>query len=307
MKNPAVSIIIVNYNTWDVLNDCLNSVKEKTIDIDYELIIVDNQSSDDSVEMILKKYPEFRLIQSPENLGFGRANNLAAEQAAGKYLFFLNPDTVLLNNAVKILYDYMESHADTGICGGNLFDTELQPVNSFYKMNYLVLECSTIINMRLKMGFNDTNYPIEVKCIVGADLMISRMLFEQIKGFDPAFFMYFEEFDLCYRGIKKGYKIFSIPEAKIMHIHGASAENKNEELKKWSYQEWWYSKFIFITKIKGKYCSLLIYYSHLFRQECASIFYSIKKDKVKLAYWQTKSQVIRNSYKRYKNPTFNLE
>ena len=103
-----VSIILVNYNTKELTGDCIKSVYELTRDISYDIFVVDNASSDGSVQMIKEEFPAVKLIESPENLGFGRANNLAIKQSEAKYCFLLNTDTVLVNNAVKILFDFME-------------------------------------------------------------------------------------------------------------------------------------------------------------------------------------------------------
>jgi GT2 family glycosyltransferase len=225
----AVSVIIVSYNTSNLLLECLNSIKEKTNGIDYEIIIIDNASSDDSVKMILRNFPDIKVIQNKENIGFGRANNLGAKIANGKYLFFLNSDTILVNNAIKIFYDFMEdkNNRDVGICGGNLFKIDHTP-NYSYSLYYPSLLSVICYRGHIPLFINreSFNYSQKVKdvaIIIGADIFIRNELFTELNGFDPSIFMYVEDGDLAYRAKKNKYRIVSNPEAKIIHIQGSSS------------------------------------------------------------------------------------
>ena len=129
-----VSIIIVNYNTLELTKNTIDSVNEKTKDLNYEIILVDNASTDGSVEFFEKEYKnKIIFIKNDENLGFGRANNRGIKIAKGKYVFLLNSDTLLINNAIKILFDFMEKNNNCGVCGGNLYTLTLQPTNSFFR------------------------------------------------------------------------------------------------------------------------------------------------------------------------------
>ncbi len=129
-----VSIIIVNYNTTELLINCIHSIYDKTINVKYEIIVVDNNSIKSPGSILLKLFPDVVFIQSHTNLGFGKANNKGVEYSNGKYLFFLNSDTILLNNAVYKLYDFLEHIEDNRIVavGGNLF-TVLAPIYSLLK------------------------------------------------------------------------------------------------------------------------------------------------------------------------------
>ena len=129
-----VSIIIVNYNTRDLTLQCLRSVYEKTKNLEFEMIVVDNASSDDSVESIKKQFPQVRVVESSENLGFGRANNLGLGIATGRNILFLNSDTELVNNAILILSEYLDAYTDVAVCGGNLYSKEMHPVHSFFRL-----------------------------------------------------------------------------------------------------------------------------------------------------------------------------
>jgi len=234
-----VSIIIVNFNTKALLKQCIESVFEKTQDIEFEVIVVDNASSDGSQQMVKEVFPEITLIESPENLGFGRANNLGSTKAKGRYLFFLNSDTILINNAIRILSDFLDKKTNTGICGGNLFDENEQGIYSYTMLLPSILsELNAFSNGYIEkilykkdLCFNTTNSPKEVGYITGADLMIRTDLFNMLNGFDSDFFLYFEETELTYRVKKLKYKVFNVPQAKIIHLFGKSSSDSEGKIK----------------------------------------------------------------------------
>lgn len=243
-----VSIIIVNYKTPDLVIDCVNSVRQLTEGISYEIIVVDNASKDNSLEELRKEFGEtIKLIESDTNLGFGRANNLGFENAVGDYVFLLNSDTVLVNNAIKILYDYIKNNNNIGIVGGNLYSVDMKENSSFslsfddvdsLKKKARWTSIITEIIFRLyrqrfysdeqkrrytyKNTFNHTDRPMEVGYIFGADMMLSRKLYNEMGGFDPDFFMYAEEEELSWRIHQAGYNIISVPAAKIIHLDGGT-------------------------------------------------------------------------------------
>lgn len=253
-----VSVIIVNYNTRQMTVDCIESVKAKTEGIKYEIILVDNASTDGSKEYFEKR-EDITYIYSEENLGFGRANNLGAEVAKGKYLFLLNSDTLLINNAIKILFDYMSTHPKAGVVGGNLYTLEKQPTISFERsfhgiylsFNLLLKNIPNKLRFGRNRIFNYTKRPLDVAYISGADLMIEKQLFNSLKGFSPEFFMYYEETDLCKRVRKDAQKgIVSVPQAKIIHLEGGSLKkNKISARKAKMILE---SRFKFIARYHNK-------------------------------------------------------
>lgn len=224
-----VSIIIVNYNTYNLTLNCIESIIKNTDSISYEIILVDNASKDGSKELFSKD-KRLKYIYLEENIGFGRANNVAAEYASGKFLFFLNSDTLLLNNAINILYQYLIANPKVAICGGNLYDGEMQLTHSFSKLfPSIVNDIDLALNRKLSkliikggVEYNTTNQPVKVAYITGADLMIRKDIFISEKGFDPDFFMYFEETELSTRITNKGWDIMNIPSAKIIHLEGKS-------------------------------------------------------------------------------------
>ena len=226
-----VSIIIINYKTLNLIIDCIQSIIKCVENISYEIIVVDN-ASNDNFESVLKEKFGNKIICLPlsSNLGFGLANNEGFKIAKGRNIFCLNPDTILLNNAVKILSDYLDQNPDVAICGGNLYDENLKPSHSFrrilpsifWELNSLFSASLEKIKFSKNIFFNYENIPIPVGYITGADLMIKKNVFKDIKGFSSDFFMFYEETDLCYRVKKNNFKIMSVPDSKIQHLEGKS-------------------------------------------------------------------------------------
>lgn len=228
-----VSIIIVNYNTKKIIENCIQSIYDKTTGIDFEIIVVDNASRDGSQQMMAEKFQDVKLIELNENIGFGRANNNAIEFATGRNILFLNPDTKLINNAIKVLSDYLDNSPKSGACGGNLLDENLKPAQSFrliypslfFEVNEMLMKIPEKLLFGKSREYNYSNKYKSVAYITGADLMIKKTVIDKVGFFNPLFFMYFEETDFCNRINKLGYKIISIPEAKIQHLEGKSFGN----------------------------------------------------------------------------------
>lgn len=223
-----VSVIIVNYNTRQLLDECLGTIYKQTKGIRFEVIVVDNASKDGSERYIVEHYPQVRWINSGGNLGFGRANNLGVKHAVGKYLFLLNSDTLLLNNAIKEFYEYAEAHTNEhiGVLGCWLLDKDRKPNNSFgqfptprSEMQYL-LGRSCVKDVMPQGGCNDVDY------IIGADMYMRKDIFDSFGGFDSNFFMYYEETDLQYRMARSGYVRRVIPKPLIIHLEGGSFAQK---------------------------------------------------------------------------------
>lgn len=237
-----VSIIIVNYNTKDVTDICINSVIKQTSGVDYEIILVDNASSDGSREFFSSR-KEIVYIYNKNNVGFGRANNIGLEHASGKYIFFLNSDTVLLNNALKHYCEFARCHDNLGVIGSFLVDGKCQRTHSFGTFPSI----SNLWEVRLKSLTNrnkkeNSRIPKEIKnesyfevdYVTGADMFVERKVLDKVGYFDPDFFMYFEETELQYRIRRSGYANVIILTPKIMHLEGKSfssdGRNFNKEL-----------------------------------------------------------------------------
>ena len=240
-----VSIIIVNYNTCEITKNCLTSIYEKTKEINFEIIVSDNGSKDGSIEMIRTEFPEVSLIENNANLGFGTANNRALAVAKGKYVFYLNSDTILLNNAVKIFFDHWENAVDKdtiGALGANLLDTQGHIIHSYgdfpdidsvmkdtIKALYGTSKL-TLLNVLFRKQISSYNQNSsekkilgEVDSIIGADLFLKN---DEHAYFDEHYFMYCEETDLQYRLARQGKKRLLIDGPKIIHLNGASSKKE---------------------------------------------------------------------------------
>ncbi|WP_270428174.1 glycosyltransferase family 2 protein [Fusobacterium mortiferum] len=257
-----VSVIIVNYNTLELTKNTIESVFEKTEGLNYEVILVDNASTDGSVEFFEDNYKnKIIFIKNNENLGFGKANNKGIEISKGKYIFLLNSDTLLMNNAIKILFDFMEKNIECGVCGGNLFDRDNRPVHSFKKeLVNIYSDFDFVKNFILKLiykkriDFNYTNKNIEVGYITGADMFIRKKILEKVGIFDSDFFMYFEETELTARIKSTGKKIISVPQAKIIHLEGKSTQFKERKFRMFTESKYKYFYKVFsLREVKLAY------------------------------------------------------
>lgn len=244
-----VSVIIVNYNTERLILDCLDSIYEKTEGLDFEIIVVDNDSP--NKPEILKSDNRIKYIQSAVNLGFGKANNLGAENAKGEYLFCLNPDTLLVNNAIKELYDFMETHPECGICGANLYHDDMTPTHSYEKLKPGILQelinSRSITSKRFNEQFNTTCFPKLCSYVTGATLFIKKNLFISVGGYDKDFFMYYEDTYLCYTVSRLRLKIYNVPKAMVIHLEG-----KSSELRKHIEDMYWEGRKLYYKKVFGK-------------------------------------------------------
>jgi GT2 family glycosyltransferase len=233
---PKVSIIIANWNGEAILEDCLRSIFEHTKRIPFEVIVVDDASTDRSIERVRTKFPEVCVIENEKNIGYAATNNRALTVARGEYWLLLNNDTILQNNAVELMASYLDAHTNVGICGGTLLNPDGSLQHSFGNVPSLKVELVGLFSLhrfyRKKpppalgiIPYNIHN-PIEVEMIVGADLMIRASLARELGLYDEAFNAYFEDTDLCFRAKKKGWKVIYLPEPKITHLYSYSFGNE---------------------------------------------------------------------------------
>lgn len=236
-----VSIIFVNYNTCKFTINAIDSVYKYTTKLNFEIIVVDNNSTDNSVYEIKDKFPNVTIVKNDKNIGFGRANNIGMQIAKGKYFFLLNTDTYLLNNAIQIFYNFMEnpSNKDVAIVGGELcipngdwnvsfgsfpnFQTFVK--GSFWRHFY---NKSFYINSKFIPVVTHNENPYLVDYVSGANFFVRKEIIESVGKFRDCFFMYFEETELTFRIKQKilNAKVYLIPKAKIVHIgQGSSLES----------------------------------------------------------------------------------
>jgi GT2 family glycosyltransferase len=244
MQTTAIdlSIIIVNFNTRQMTLACLRSIYAETRDISYEIIVVDNNSVDDSANAIATEFPGVRLIALGENTGFARGNNIAAKEARGRRILLLNPDTAVLDHAIDRLVGFANETPMCRLWGGRtLFkDGSLNPFSCWRRMTLWSLACfaigltyagssSPILSPETYGGWKrDTVRHVDI--VSGCFLMIDRALWDQLGGFDPTFYMYGEEADLCLRARRAGARPIITPHATIVHYGGASAPSTLERL-----------------------------------------------------------------------------
>ncbi len=231
-----LSIIIVSFGTKDVTLACLKSIFDFTSDINFEVIVVDNGSPDDS-PVAISKFAQGKknltLIESKVNLGFGGANNLGAASARGRHILFLNSDTLLVGNDLPYYVHWLDNNPKTGALSAMLTnkDGSLQPSGGYFPnlfrvfawqffLDDLPLLSNLISSIHPKPGRYDKN--INLDWVTGAFMMIPRTVFEKVGGFDEKIFMYTEEMELCYRIKKLGLQIAYSPDRKIVHLGGTS-------------------------------------------------------------------------------------
>jgi len=238
---PRVSIIVISYNTREMTLDCLRSIAAQTT-VPHEVILLDNNSPDGSAAAVAAAFPEVRLIASAENHGFAKGNNIAAGYARGDYLLLLNPDTVVLDQAIDRLVAFAERRPEAGIWGGRTVygDGSLNPTNCFGLQSLWSLFCRTTglsLAFRSVEWLNPEEYGAwdrsserEVGYVTGAFFLIERAFWERLGGFDLTFVMYGEETDLCHRARDLGARPRMTPDATIVHYVGASSAKRADRM-----------------------------------------------------------------------------
>jgi hypothetical protein len=230
-----VSVILINYNTKELLRQCIKSILNYTNSISYEIIVVDNGSEDGSVGMLNIEFPYVKCIEIKNNIGFGRANNIGVENANGEFVFLLNSDTLLTENSIKILYDFFTAneHAlSLGVLGCKLVDESGQTMNSgggfpsivndLKEYYYLIAEKMLKMKYEERDSYDFTLPFFEIDYVIGADMFMRKHLYKSVGGFDPTYFMYYEESDMQIRIRKLGYKCFITTKTSIIHLEGGS-------------------------------------------------------------------------------------
>lgn len=229
-----LSIIIVNWNSLDFTIDCVTSISECVRDLDYEVIVIDNASSDGLCLPLKEMYPAIRFIRSDENVGFARANNIGAAASKGGSILFLNPDTKVLKNAVQEMVLELMKCSEAGAVGCRLLNPDLTVQTS------CVQRFPTILNQIFGLGFlqrfrltaalsglrvsDSEEASSDVEVVSGACLMVKRDAFNNVGGFSAEYFMYAEEADLCYKLRRAGWKVRFVGDAQIVHYGGQSTK-----------------------------------------------------------------------------------
>lgn len=242
----TLSVIILNYNVRHFLELCIDSVIKATKNIEAEIIVVDNNSSDDNVEFIKKKHPNIKLIVNSENLGFPKGNNQGFEVAFGKHVCILNPDTIVSEDTFDKLLDFFKTKSNIGIVSTYLLDgtgyflpeskrstpTPWIALTKILKL-YQYFPNNRLFNQYYAQHIKDdeTN---KVEILVGAFMLIKHQVYQQLNGFDENCFMYADDIDLSYRAIKSGLDNYYVPLTKVIHFKGESTQRDHVYVKRFS-------------------------------------------------------------------------
>jgi len=220
MSSPKVSIIIVNYNGKELLQKCLDSLLKVNYD-NFEIILVDNNSTDGTVEFITKNYPSLIIIKLDSNKGFAEPNNVAAKISKGKYLLFLNNDTVVTPNFISEMVKVMETDKKIAVCQSLL----LKPDGSVDSSGDFIDHLGVVYNSKTKI-----DEIREVSSARGASMLVRSDIFEKLDGFDQKFFITFEDVDLCWRSWILGYRVLIIPTSIVYHEGGITIKKIKSEI-----------------------------------------------------------------------------
>ncbi len=239
-KTPDVSIIIVSWNVADLLAACLDSILNSDIQIGSvgdgkyvaEIIVIDSASQDDTIAMLKAHYPQVTLLAQNENVGFTRGNNIGFEAAQGRYLFMLNPDTELLDNALPQMLDYLEAHPDVGIIGPHTLNSDGSTQSTrrrfptvklgFFESTWLQGIAPKKMLSQFYVEDIEDDAIAEVDWVQGSALLARREVYEQIGGLDTNYVMFFEELDWCKRAKNAGWRVVYYGKAQIIHHGGQS-------------------------------------------------------------------------------------
>jgi O-antigen biosynthesis protein len=256
-----LSVVIVSYNVSSFLDQTLLTLEESARGVNYEVFVVDNASTDNSVEMVRQKHPRVKIIANRENRGFAKANNQALNLAKGKYILLLNPDTVLRSDTISTMLEFLDNHPEAGAAGCKVInpDGSLQlacrrgfptPGVAFFKM----IGLSGLFPKSRTFGAYNLTYLdpesiAEVDAISGSFMMLRKEALNGSGYLDEDFFMYGEDLDLCYRIKKEGWKIFYVPETEIIHFKGESTKTVPAVK---SIRDFYTAMHIFVEKHHGK-------------------------------------------------------
>ena len=219
-----LSVVIVSYNVRELLTACIDSVVKAAEGIDTEVFVVDNDSADDTVEVIARDYPSVHLINNKENLGFSKANNIAIRQSEGEYVLLLNPDTVVAEGTLRGAVEFMDQHPEAGGAGVRMHNADgtLAPESRRAVPTPMVAARKMLgFTKRYYMSYLPWDKPGKIEVISGAFMMLRRKAIDQVGMLDEDFFMYGEDIDLSYRLLKGGWQNWYLP-LDIIHYKGQS-------------------------------------------------------------------------------------
>ena len=236
---PDVSVIIVNYNVRDFLHQSLLSLQKALKGIRSEIFVVDNASDDGSAEMVRRRFPRIRLIANAANLGFAKANNIALKEARGKFLLLINPDTIVQEDTIRVMREFLQNHPEAGLAGCKILnpDGSFQlacrrgfptPWVAFTKIfGFSKLFPNTKIFGKYNLTYLKIEETYPVDAVSGSFMMVRKETFDQVGGLDERYFMYGEDLDWCYRIRQAGWRIFYVHSTQIIHYKGESTRRSS--------------------------------------------------------------------------------
>lgn len=239
MKSIDVSIIIVSYNTAKELKNCISSIVNETQSITCQIIVVDNNSSDNSCEMIRCEFPRVELIENKFNAGFAKANNQGLQIATGEFILYLNPDTIILDKAIEKMITFLKNHQEIGLVGPHTFNADGKTTQStahyhpsligFFHHNVPIWRIIPFYHPPLFGEYSPKN-SVQVDAVKGSCMLLARTLAEEIGGMNEEYFMYSEEIDLCEAMRNRGLEVYYFTDASIVHLGGASTSQVSEAM-----------------------------------------------------------------------------
>lgn len=253
MPEMDLTVIIVNWNTRQLVVESLQSLYGAIGDFSMEVFVVDNGSSDGSVEAIRAAFPRVMLIEKTKNIGFAKANNEALCRARGKYFLLLNTDVILQGDAVSALLEFMEKTPQAGIVGAQLLNPDGTKQNSFDNFPTLLSEG---LNKSLLRRFFPNRFPSKrlslssptaVESVIGACMMVRKDAVDEVGYMDEDYFVFMEETDWCYRMRERGWRVYLVPKAQAVHLQGGTADRVKVQAK----VEYYRSRYCFFKKHRG--------------------------------------------------------
>lgn len=256
---PLITAIFVTYNSEDVIGLALAAMRESHEAGDLECLIVDNASRDGTLALIQRDHPWVRIVANSDNLGFGRALNLGMQQVETPYALFVNPDAILSRSGVRTLLEFMETHPKAGMVAPAIITGPemLQHAGGITTPIDIVARAAGLkADRRLHRVIEPGSEAFETDWLSGAILMVRSELFQELGGFDPRFFLYFEETDLCRRIVQRGYQLWAVGKAAAHHAQGASARGTGAKLYSGCISEHFFrSRFYYFAKYHGLFAA----------------------------------------------------
>lgn len=265
------TVVIVTYNSEGIISQCLESLQGDVETGLVKVVVVDNKSVDNTVDIIASRFPWVTLIRSDVNGGFSAGNNLGSRHIEGGWCFFLNPDSIVDRDCIGSLADYLDKKPDIGCIAPAITNDKEQVIISYFPFTTLFTSIWTAVGLHRLIPLNRTNdsfevrrqppdNPVDVDRVLGAAIMVSRNALEQVGGFDEQFFLYSEEEDLCLRLHRAGWRVVYFPKVKVIH-EGAAATGGNKPLAVAS-ADW--SRYLYMVKHKPRLAAELSRFAWLF-------------------------------------------